>query len=219
MKMADLYTSSQKETFYNILESRRDVRNGFLDRKVEDEVLKRILSAAHHAPSVGFMQPWNFIIVHDDNLKIRVKKAFLKSREQERTGIQESKKGLYDSLKLEGICEAPLNILVTCQRDRNGETGLGRGVQKEMDLFSTVCAIQNLWLAARVEGVGVGWVSIIEKSDLRIVFKLPENVEPVAYLCVGYVEKFEDKPELETAGWQERLDLADLIFVNEWGRQ
>ena len=88
-----------------------------------------------------------------------------------------------------------------------------------MDLFSTVCAIQNLWLAARVEGVGVGWVSIIEKSDLRNVFKLPENVEPIAYLCVGYVEKFEDKPELETAGWQERLELDDLIFVDQWGRQ
>lgn len=217
--MADLYTSSQKETFYNILESRRDVRNGFLEEEVGEEVLKRILSAAHHAPSVGFMQPWNFIIVKDIPLKKLVKEAFVKSRKIESSRIEESKKELYDSLKLEGICEAPLNILVTCQRDRNGDTGLGRGVQKDMDLFSTVCAIQNLWLAARVEGVGVGWVSIIEKTDLRTIFKLPQNVEPVAYLCVGYVERFEEKPELESAGWQERLELEDLIFVDEWGKQ
>lgn len=217
--MADLYTSSQKETFYNILESRRDVRNGFLEEEVDEEVLKRILSAAHHAPSVGFMQPWNFIIVKDIPLKKLVKEAFIKSRKIESSRIEESKKELYDSLKLEGICEAPLNILVTCQRDRNGDTGLGRGVQKDMDLFSTVCAIQNLWLAARVEGVGVGWVSIIEQTDLRTIFKLPENVEPVAYLCVGYVERFEEKPELESAGWQERLELEDLIFVDEWGKQ
>ena len=210
------FTPLQKDALYQALEARRDVRSGFTPEMIPDELLYKILKAAHHAPSVGFMQPWNFIVVRSLEKKEAVKNAFSAARSKESQVFNEERKALYDSLKLEGILEAPLNILVTCERDRGGKSGLGREAQPEMDLYSTVCAVQNLWLAARVEGVGVGWVSIIEKEALRKIFKLPEKVEPVAYLCVGFVEEFAQKPDLEKAGWDERLELDKLIFEEEW---
>ncbi|MCM8527869.1 MAG: 5,6-dimethylbenzimidazole synthase [Lentisphaeraceae bacterium] len=213
------FTSEEKEVFYTLLKSRRDVRSGFTKEKIPDATIQKILSAAHHAPSVGFMQPWNFILVRDENVKAEVKESFLTCRQKEAELYAGSKRELYDSLKLEGIEEAPLNILVTCERNRSGESGLGRSAQENMDLFSTVCAIQNMWLAARVEGLGMGWVSIVKKEALRTIFKLPENVEPVAYLCLGFVDEFSDKPELEKVGWEERLNLDDLVFDNSWGNR
>ena len=211
------FTQDEKEAFYKLLKSRRDVRSGFKPEVLPERIVKRILSAAHHAPSVGFMQPWNFILITDQKKKSLVKESFVKSRSKEVELFKGEKRNLYNSLKLEGIEEAPLNILVTCERNRTGESGLGRSSQDNMDIYSTVCAIQNMWLAARVEGVGIGWVSIIEKQSLRQIFKLPESVEPVAYLCVGFVDEFSEKPELEKSGWQERLKLEDLIFNNCWG--
>jgi len=215
--MDQTFSQEQINELHRVIESRRDVRSGFKSDPVPEKTILKILNAAHHAPSVGFMQPWNFLLIDELNQKQKVKQAFRDAREKEAEIYSGEKRDLYDSLKLEGIEEAPLNILVTCQRDRNGETGLGRSVQKDMDIFSTVCAVQNLWLAARVEGIGVGWVSIIEKTALREIFNIPGNVEPVAYLCVGYVEEFSDKPDLEKAGWEKRLDLEDLIFNNSWG--
>ena len=213
------FTSLEKDAFYKLLKSRRDVRSGFKAEAVPETIINRILSAAHHAPSVGFMQPWNFILVTDADTKAEVKKSFLRSRQKEAELFTGDKRELYDSLKLEGIEEAPLNILVTCERDRSGESGLGRSSQGNMDIFSTVCAVQNMWLAARIEGVGMGWVSIIEKEALQDIFKLPDNVEPVAYLCAGFVDEFSEKPELEKAGWEERLNLDDLVFKNSWGQR
>ena len=112
--------------------------------------------------------------------------------------------------------EAPQNICITCDRERNPQNLLGRSVQPDMDLYSTVCAVQNLWLAARVEGLGMGWVSILKKERIRDILNLPETIEPVAYLCLGYVDEFYEKPELEIKDWQERLDLDDLIKYNQW---
>lgn len=213
------FTASEKASFYKLIESRRDVRTGFRPDPVPKSIVDNILSAAHHAPSVGFMQPWNFILVSDSEIKKSVKKSFLEARQKEAELFKGEKRDLYDSLKLEGIEEAPLNILVTCERDRTGESGLGRSSQQNMDVFSTVCAVQNMWLAARIEGVGMGWVSIVEKESLSAIFKLPENVEPVAYLCAGFVDDFSDRPELEKAGWEERLNLDELIFYNSWGNR
>lgn len=179
------FSEEEKVAFYKALRSRRDVRNGFLDKDISDERLRRVFQAAHFAPSVGYMQPWNFIVIRSDEKKQEVKEAYLEGRALEQEVFTEERKEKYKTLKLEGILEAPVNVLVTCQRDRDGKTGLGRSLQPKMDLYSTVCAIQNMWLAARVEGLGMGWVSILKAEDLQEIFGLPENVEPVAYLCLG----------------------------------
>lgn len=210
------FSEEEKIAFYKALRSRRDVRNGFLDKDISDERLRRVFQAAHFAPSVGYMQPWNFIVIRSDEKKQEVKEAYLEGRALEQEVFCEERKEKYKTLKLEGILEAPVNVLVTCQRDRDGKTGLGRSLQPKMDLYSTVCAIQNMWLAARVEGLGMGWVSILKAEDLQDIFDLPENVEPVAYLCLGFVEEFEEKPELEKLGWRKRLDLDELIMDETW---
>ncbi|RVA22630.1 5,6-dimethylbenzimidazole synthase, partial [Mesorhizobium sp. M7D.F.Ca.US.004.03.1.1] len=124
----------------------------------------------------------------------------------------EERQALYRKLKLEGICESALNICITCDRQRSKGSPLGRWHNPEMDLYSTVCAVQNFWLAARAEGVGVGWVSIIEAQALKGLLSIPEHVTPVAYLCVGRVSEFAPKPDLETHGWGRRLPLPELIM-------
>lgn len=129
----------------------------------------------------------------------------------------EEKRQRYQRFKLEGILESPLNLCVTCDRDRFGPVVIGRTANRVMDLFSSVCAVQNLWLAARAEGLGVGWVSIVHNRDLRGILGLPPRVVPVAYLCLGYVSHFPEKPELESAGWLPRLPLEDLVFCERWG--
>src|SRR5207237_4728345 len=123
----------------------------------------------------------------------------------------------YRTLKLEGILESPLNLCVTCDRSRHGPVVLGRTSQPEVDLYSTVCAVQNLWLAGRAEGVGVGWVSIIDPSDLREILALPEAVVPVAYLCLGRVAEFGPLPELQRVGWLSRIELGPLVYEDRWG--
>jgi 5,6-dimethylbenzimidazole synthase len=124
---------------------------------------------------------------------------------------------LYDRLKLAGILEAPVNLCITCDRERPRGSGVGRQTDPATDLYSTVCAVQNLWLAARAESLGVGWVSILNFDRLREVLAIPADVVPVAYLCVGYVSEFPARPELETAGWESREDLARLIHFDRWG--
>ncbi len=211
------FSDIDRESFYKLIKARRDVRSGFLSDPIASDVLTRILTSAHYAPSVGFMQPWNFILIRDMKTRERIKENFLESSTAEAEMFSGAKKELYQSLKLEGILESPLNVCVTCDRSRGGKSGLGRSVQPEMDLYSTVCAIQNMWLAARAENVGMGWVSILDKSFLSELLKLPENVEIVAYLCLGYVEQFSENPDLEDLGWQKRLDLDKLIFTESWG--
>jgi 5,6-dimethylbenzimidazole synthase len=204
------------DDFYQLVFSRRDVRGEYLADPVAPEVLARILNAAHHAPSVGYSQPWNFILVRDRKLREKVHQDFLACREQESSLFDGARQVLYDRLRLEGILTAPVNLLVTCDRSRGGAVVLGRSQQPDTDIYSTVCAIQNLWLAARAEGMGMGWVSILQTDNLKKLFKLPDPVEPIAYLCLGYVSQFHDKPELEQRGWGKRLPLAELVNLDSW---
>jgi 5,6-dimethylbenzimidazole synthase len=205
-----------RDAVYRAIFTRRDIRSSFLACPIPDEVLARLLRAAHHAPSVGFMQPWNFIVIRDMARKARIRDLVLKARGEEVQHIDEVQQSLYRSLKLEGIVEAPVNLCITCDRTRADETPLGRWHNPEMDLYSTVCAVQNLWLAARAEGIGMGWVSIFAKKELRALLGIPVQVMPIAYLCLGYVPDFARKPELETKGWRQRLPLGDLICSETW---
>jgi 5,6-dimethylbenzimidazole synthase len=214
---AGRFSQAERDAVYRAIYERRDVRNEFLEAEVPRETIMRILDAAHHAPSVGFMQPWNFILVRDRDIRSRVSAAFAQGVRAEEQVIAPERRALYRDLKLEGILKAPLNICVTCDRARHGTTGLGRSLQPNTDLLSTACAVQNLWLAARVEGVGVGWVSIMRESDLRAILEIPEEIAVVAYLCVGYIERAYVRPELEVKRWARRLALDDLVFDDRWG--
>ena len=212
MKISD----NERVALYKIIFARRDVRKEFLPNSIPDEVLGRILKAAHHAPSVGFMQPWDFVIVQNHAVKTNIKAAFEKANDKAAQLFEKEKQEKYQSLKLEGIIEAPLGICVTCDHSRKGPVVLGRTSVLEMDLYSTVCAIQNIWLAARAENIGVGWVSILEKQDLRNILGIPDAITPVAYLCMGYVSQFKDKPDLEDAGWLSRENIEHLIHYDHW---
>ena len=212
------FSEAARDAVYQAIFSRRDVRSQFLPDALPDEVLGRLLMAAHHAPSVGFMQPWNFLLIRAAATKAKVQTLFRKANDEARTQFAGDRKDLYSQLKLEGILDAPINLCITCDRERTGQTVLGRTHIKEMDLYSTVCAVQNLWLAARAEGVGVGWVSIFHQHELQEALGIPENIVPIAYLCLGYVSEFLDKPELEKAGWLARLPLEKLVFHETWGQ-
>ena len=202
---------------YEAIYSRRDVRH-FRDDPIDDETLERILDAAHHAGSVGFMQPWNFIVIRDLELRRRVKTLFEQENARAAENYSGARRRLYESLKLEGILDSALNLCVTCDRSR-GDPVLGRNTMLDADLYSTCCAVQNLWLAARAEGVGVGWLSILRPEALSEYLGLPETVTPVAYLCLGYPQEFRERPMLEEVGWRERLPLNQVIFYERWGRK
>lgn len=202
---------------YQAIYSRRDIRE-FRSDAVPDELLLRILDAAHHAGSVGFMQPWNFVIVRAQATKERVFEWFTKENAHASENYTGERRILYDSLKLAGILEAPVNLAVTCDRSRNGPAVLGRHTMPETDLYSTCCAIQNLWLAARAEGLGVGWVSIIEPEAIKHLLGIPERIVLVAYLCIGYPVNFDDRPQLEKVGWESRLPLEQVVYDESWSR-
>jgi 5,6-dimethylbenzimidazole synthase len=203
---------------YRVLASRRDVRGQFLPDAIPDAVLARVLMAAHVAPSVGFMQPWSFVLVKSPEIRGRIKAAFTQANDEAATMFEGERQATYRSLKLEGILEAPINICVTCDRDRAGPVVLGRTHIPTMDLYSTVCAVQNLWLAARAEGLGLGWVSILSEPALKEILGLPDSVVPVAYLCLGKVSHFFAQPELESKGWRQRLRLSDLVCEDGWAQ-
>ncbi len=209
----------ERRGVYRAIYTRRDIRRQFRPDPIPPAILARILGAAHHAPSVGFMQPWNFIVVQDTAIRRAIREAFLRERDRAAQFYDEPRRSLFLSLKLEGIMEAPLNLCVTCDPGRGGPHVLGRSAVPETDLFSTCCAIQNLWLAARAEGAGVGWVSIIQPEELKAILGIPERVLPVAYLCLGYATEFPDQPDLARVGWRDRLPLGDLVFTGGWGQQ
>ena len=218
-KMTEEFTDEEKKGLYKAIHSRRDVRSHFTSKPIEDEILSRILNAAHHAPSVGFSQPWNFILIKDKNTKSRIKKSFDEEKDRSSKLVEEPKKSKYLSFKLEGILESPVNLCVTYDPSKFGPFVIGRSSIPEAGLYSVCCAIQNLWLAARTEGVGLGWVSILSNETLKENLELPEHVVPVAYLCLGYVDNFAEKPDLETAGWLPRLDLKDVVYFEKWNDQ
>jgi 5,6-dimethylbenzimidazole synthase len=209
------FTPSERDAVYKAIFTRRDVRR-FLSAPIPSDVVERILLAAHHAPSVGFMQPWNFILIREPQTRSLIKEAFLLARSQEAEQFSGEKKKLYLTLKLEGIQEAPLNICVTCDSTRHGPAVLGRSVIPQTDIYSTCCAVQNLWLAARAEGVGVGWVSILSEEKLKEILRIPARITVVAYLCMGYPERFDPKPELERVGWLDRLPLRNVVLDETW---
>ena len=213
------FADAARDAVYQAIFSRRDVRGQFLPDAIPDEVLARILTAAHFAPSVGYMQPWSFVLIRDAAVKQRIHSAFAEANAEALQMFEGEKREIYRELKLEGIVESPVNILITCDRDRAGPVVIGRTHIKAMDIYSSVCAVQNLWLAARSEGLGVGWVSIFHQAALKEILGLPERIIPIAYLCLGQVSHFKEKPELEAAGWRPRLPLEDLVFFEQWGQE
>ncbi len=214
--MSEEFTDEEKKGLYKAIYSRRDVRSHFTSRAIKDDVLSRILNAAHHAPSVGFSQPWNFILIKDITTKKKIKDSFEEEKNRSSKLVEEPKRTKYLSFKLEGILESPINLCVTYDPSKFGPFVIGRSSIPEAGLYSVCCAIQNLWLAARTEGVGLGWVSILSNDTLKEVLELPEHVVPIAYLCLGYVDEFAQKPDLETAGWLPRLDLKDVVYFEKW---
>ncbi|WP_314094467.1 5,6-dimethylbenzimidazole synthase [Shinella sp. M31] len=213
---AGAFPFEERQAVYRAIETRRDVRDQFLPDALPDDLVGRLLHAAHSAPSVGFMQPWNFLLVRSEETRRAVHGAFLKANAEAADMFSGERQAQYRALKLEGILKAPLSICVTCDPTRGGTVVLGRTHNPRMDVYSTVCAVQNLWLAARAEGVGVGWVSIFHDSDIREILGIPAHVEIVAWLCVGFVDQLYAEPELAVKGWRQRLPLEELVFKERW---
>ncbi|MDH4304037.1 MAG: 5,6-dimethylbenzimidazole synthase [Nitrospira sp.] len=213
------FSDTEREAVYRAIFERRDVRRNFLPTPIPEPVMMRLLTAAHHAGSVGFMQPWDFVVVRKPATKRAVKRLFVEANAEAARHYTGTKGELYRRLKLEGIEEAPINLCITCSRRRGGPDVLGRSMVRATDLYSTCCAVQNLWLAARAEGIGVGWVSILDHEALKRVVGIPKSVTVLAYLCVGYVSKFEPVPDLETAGWRSRIPVDRLIHYDAWGNR
>jgi 5,6-dimethylbenzimidazole synthase len=212
------FSESERAAVYRAIRERRDVRR-FRPDPVPEAILQRLLEAAAHAPSVGYMQPWNFLVIQSRDVRRLVHEAFREANAEAEALFPPERRDRYAALKLEGILDAALNLCITCDRGRFGPVVLGRTCQPDMDLYSSVCAVQNLWLAARAEGIGVGWVSIVKPDDLRRILRLPEGVVPVAYLCVGYTDGFASEPELKTSGWLPAIPLEELVFHDCWGNR
>ena len=210
------FTTAERDAVYRAIHTRRDVRGEFLPDAIPDDVLARVLTAAHHAPSVGFMQPWDFVLVRAREVRERIHRDFLAAHVEAEQMFDEAKRATYRNLKLEGILDAPLNLCITCDRSRHGPVVIGRTHIGAMDIYSAVCAVQNLWLAARAEGLGVGWVSILHEQALREALGIPPEIVPIAYLCIGYVSDFHARPELEAAGWLKRMPLPELLHFDGW---
>lgn len=209
---SNAFDKSERHAIYRVIGARRDVRRGFLSTPMPEDLLNRILAAAHNAPSVGLMQPWRFIVVRSPAIRSEIHAAFQDANQQAMHIYEEDRREQYASLKLEGILEAPQNLCIVCDPQSQQGHGLGRQTMPETAIYSSVCAVQNLWLAARAEGVGVGWVSILSPNDLRRILNIPENIIPIAYLCLGFVDSFGDGPELERLGWERRRPLEDVVF-------
>jgi len=210
------FSDAERAAVYRVIAARRDVRV-FLPDPLPEDVLKRILMAGHLAPSVGFMQPWNFVVVTDRTLLDRIYTVVDRERLRAAENYSGIRQAHYLRLKVEGLKQAPLTICVTLDRHRGGPHVLGRNTIEETDLMSVACAIENIWLAARAEGVAAGWVSMYRKEDIREILNIPVDIDPVALLSLGYTPHFADEPGLQRAGWARRLPLADVIYRDLWG--
>ncbi len=200
------FNDEDLDVLFKIIRARRDVRgNRFLDKQIEKEELYTILQAALYAPSVGYSQPWKFIVIEDKTTKEKIYQNFIEENQKAKEIFQNK---TYNTLKLEGIKEAPINIAVLY--DKPKKTTLGMTSQAKMGEYSVVCAVQNMWLMARALNIGIGWVSILdEKKVLKLLGY--EEKELIAYLCVGYVEEFLDKPELKTLGWEKTKEFDEVV--------
>lgn len=210
------FTKEEKNGLYKAIHTRRDVRSHFTKKPIPSDILARILHAAHHAPSVGFSQPWNFILIENTKTRKAIKESFQEEKKRTADMVEEPRRSQYMKLKLEGIMESYVNICVTYNPTRFGPFVIGRESIPQTGIYGVCCAIQNLWLAARTEGVGVGWVSILSNDVIKKYLSLPAYVEPVAYLCLGYVDNFSTKPDLESAGWLPRVNLKKVINYEIW---
>lgn len=207
------YPDAERAAIYRAINERRDMRH-FLPDAVDQEVLARILEAAHHAPSVGFMQPWRFLRITDKPLRARIHALVEQERRATAIALHE-REDEFMRLKVEGVLDCG-ELLVVALMDKRERFIFGRRTLPEMDLASVSCAIQNLWLAARAEGLGVGWVSLFEPEALKTLLKMPVDSKPVAILCIGHVEKFYDQPMLAQENWAQRTDLKTLVAENYW---
>jgi 5,6-dimethylbenzimidazole synthase len=211
--------SGAARILYELIVARRDVRHFVADAEIDERALRRVLQAAHLAPSVGFSQPWDFIIIHDRARRARIRDSFLACRDREATRFEGERRAKYLAYRLEGILEAALNVCVTVDLRILDRPVLGATAQPETLRMSVCCAVQNFWLAARAEEIGVGWVSILEPAVLRAELALPAGVEPVAYLCVGRAEAFAPRPVLEETGWAKRRPLEEIIHHDQFTRR
>jgi len=210
------FSDPERAAVYRAITTRRDVRRGFVDRPLPDDVLQRLLAAAHSAPSVGLMQPSRFIVIRDRATRQAVHTIFEEVNAKAAATYLAERGEQYAALKLEGILEAPQNLCIVCDTGNARGHKLGRHTMPETAAYSTVCAVQNLWLAARAEGVGVGWVSILDPVRLRAVLHIPDHILPVAYLCLGYVDQFASEPDLERCGWERRVPLASAVCYDRY---
>lgn len=216
---AATFSPAEAAGFYRVISERRDIRH-FKREPVPDGLLRRLLWAAHQAGSVGYMQPWSFIVVRDSGRRELLKESAQRQRLATAAAMGENAHRVEEfmRLKVEGIMECGAVIVVTIDPTRGGHHVLGRYSDVETDVYSACCAIQNLWLAARVEGLGVGWVSFFHPGEVQQALEIPPHIRPLALLCVGWPEAFPARPLLEQVGWEGRRHLADLVFSEAWGR-
>ena len=210
------FNEIERAAVYRVITERRDVRRGFLDTPLPKDILDRLLAAAHSAPSVGLMQPSRFVVIRDLGVRQAVHEIFSASNQQALASYMGERREHYSDLKLEGVLEAPQNLCILCDQESKRGQGLGRHTMPETALYSTVCAIQNLWLAARSEGVGVGWVSILDPGKVRQLLNIPDHLMIVAYLCLGYVDSFSSEPDLERFGWEKRVALNTVVSYEQY---
>jgi 5,6-dimethylbenzimidazole synthase len=203
-------------SLYDAIRMRRDVRAEFTGEPVAEQVLQRVLSAAHAAPSVGMTQPWDFILVRSPETLQRFAAHVADKRREFAATLPPERADTFDPIKVEGVCESGLGIVVTHDQTRGGAHVLGRHTVSDTGLFSTVLAVQNLWLAATAEGLGVGWVSFYDEEVLTELVGIPAQVRPIAWLCVGHVDKLQEVPDLERLGWRHRRPLAYAIHYERF---
>jgi len=209
------FSAAERNAVYRAIFERRDMRH-FAGGTVAPEVIWRLLQAAHHAPSVGLMQPWRFIRVR--SLPLRQSLHALVERERVLTAqALNEREDEFMKLKVQGILQAA-EVLVVAMPPGREQHIFGRRTLPEMDLASAACAIQNMWVAARAEGLGMGWVSMFCPEALAKLMEMPEGSQPIAILCLGPVGAFYDQPMLQAEKWARRADLADMVFENTWGQ-
>ena len=214
-KPSQAFSPETREAVYRTIFERRDMRH-FAGGQVEPATLRRLLTAAHHAPSVGFMQPWRFIRVQERTLRLRLHEAVERERIETARALGK-REDEFMQLKVEGLLDAA-ELLAVCLADGREQHLFGRRTLPQMDLASASCAIQNLWLAARAEGLGMGWVSLFDPAELASLLGLPPGAEPIALLCLGPVHEFYAEPMLQQQKWARRQPLNELVFDEGWGR-
>ena len=202
---------------YATIFRRRDVRGQFSSEALDDATLAKVLSAAHAAPSVGLTQPWDFVVVTDEATRRRFRAHVLEERQEFADSLPDERAERFAGIKIEGILEAACGVVVTYDHARGAPDVLGRHAIADAGLYSVCLAIENLWLAATAEGLGVGWVSFYREAWLAELLGIPPGIRPVAWLCVGPVTHLEDAPDLERAGWRSRLDLDSVCHRDRWG--